>query len=625
MSIGHTADDISFSQLKREMYGYKWETFRGDALAALTIALLTLPQAMAAALLAGLPLSSGLYAAIYSSMLASFLGSSRHLVLGPSNAIAILIQAGTAEILYNHYRDLTGADRDLMAVQILTQICFITGFLQILAAGFKLGRLTQFVSYSVVVGYIVGTALAMGVAQMYVLLGIDAMVGVHSLYERATYLIFHWYNVHIPTALVGFTSLLILITLKMVNKKIPAALISLVLAGIGVYLIQIPIIGEFIDNLFAFDAHQTVQGITLVEDTGDLKDALPSMGFFFFNTSLINELLPISFAIAILSVMESTSVAKTIAASTGQTLSINQEMFGVGMGNLFSAFIGAMPISGSASRSNLNYSSGGKTRFAAIMSSVIIIVLLMSFGYLITKVPIAAFASVLIVTAAHLVNRKQFLMCLKATSSDALVLWATILSCLFLSLDVAFYIGVIISIILYLKKAAIPQLVEYDFDKSGELINLDFCPVHQEKIIRFIKVEGELFFGAADLFQSTLKSITEDDNKTKVIILQLKNARDIDATSCLALQQLNDYLKSSNRHLIACGITTPIWEVLCDSGIVELFGKENLFIFDERNPHQYMLKALERAYELAHDISIPPTALADPSIIPNLTGGVKAN
>lgn len=84
-----------------------------------------------------------------------------------------------------------------------------------------------------------------------------------------------------------------------------------------------------------------------------------------------------------------------------------------------------------------------------------------------------------------------------------------------------------------------------------------------------------------------------------MIILQLKNARDIDATSCLALQQLNDYLKSSGRHLIACGITPALWEVLCDSGIVESLGKENLFIFDERQPHQYMLKALERAYILS--------------------------
>lgn len=618
MVINHTSDDISFFAFKREIFGYSWDIFRADAMAALTVALITLPQAMAAALLAGLPLSSGLFAAIYSSMLASLLGSSRHLVVGPSNAIAILVQAGTAEILYTHYRDLTGVERDIMSVQILTQLTFLTGFFQVLAAGCKLGRLTQFVSYSVIVGYVVGTAFAMSITQLYVLLGIESASGVHSLYERGVHLIAQWHTIHIPTAIVGLISLLTLIFLKKIDKRIPAAMISLVCAAVGVYLVQIPAVSDFLDNLFTFGSHQSIQNILIVEDTGDLKEAIPSFELFFFNTGIMNQLLPISFAIALLSVMESTSVAKSIAACSGQTLSVNQEIFGLGMGNLLSAFIGGMPISGSASRSNLNYTSGAQTRFASAINSLVVACMLLAFGFFITKIPLAAFAAILLITAVNLVNAKQFLVCMKATSSDALVLWATIFSCFFFSLDMAFYIGVIISITLYLKKAAIPQLVEYDFDKSGELINLDLSGSHQEKNIRFIKVEGELFFGAADLFQSTLKSITEDDYKTKVIILQLKNARDIDATSCLALQQLSDYLRSSGRHLIACGITTPLWEVLCDSGIVESLGKENLFVFDERHPHQYMLKALARAYELV-DAPQEKEEESEFDLIPELT------
>ena len=110
-----------------------------------------------------------------------------------------------------------------------------------------------------------------------------------------------------------------------------------------------------------------------------------------------------------------------------------------------------------------------------------------------------------------------------------------------------------------------------------------------------IKVEGELFFGAADLFQTALKAFAEDDNSTKVIILQLKNTRDMDATACLALQQLHDYLKKSNRLLICCGITPTLWEVLSDSGFVKLIGKENLYIFDEKHPHLYMQKSFHRA------------------------------
>ncbi|KIC75418.1 hypothetical protein DB42_AC00240 [Neochlamydia sp. EPS4] len=606
MGANYLSDDISFSLLKREISAYSWNTFRSDAIAALTVALITLPQAMAAALLAGLPLSSGLFAAIYSSILASLLGSSPQLVVGPSNAIAILVQAGTAEVLYHHYREVVGVDRDIIALQILTQLTFLTGFLQIVAAGCKLGRLTQFVSYTVIIGYIVGTALAMVITQSYVLLGLSFMPGVHSLYERGAYLLAQWRSIHIPTTLIGMASLALLIFLRRTNQRIPAAFLSLIFAAVSVYLLQIPAIGNFIDHFFAFDAQQSVHKILLVEDTGELKNAIPHVKLFFFNTGIMNELLPVSFAIALLSIMETTSAAKSIAAGTGHALSINQEIFGIGMGNLLASFIGAMPISGSASRSNLNVTLGAKTRFASIMNSLVVALLLGAFVFFITKIPLTTFAAILLITAANLVNPKQFLVCMKATNSDALVLWATILSCLFFSLDVAFYIGIIISITLYLKKAAIPQLIEYDFDQAGELINLDRSGAHKEKNIRFIKVEGELFFGAADLFQSTLKSITEDDNKTKVIILQLKNARDIDATSCLALQQLNNYLKNSERHLITCGITPPLWDVFCASGIIESLGKENLFVFDERQPQHHMLKALSRAHELVSHSSISP-------------------
>ncbi|MFQ5729679.1 MAG: sodium-independent anion transporter, partial [Waddliaceae bacterium] len=147
-------------------------------------------------------------------------------------------------------------------------------------------------------------------------------------------------------------------------------------------------------------------------------------------------------------------------------------------------------------------------------------------------------------------------------------------------------------------KAAIPQVLQYIVDESGRIKSLEFCTKDEHTKIRFIKVKGELFFGAADLFQTTLKSIAEDDTNTRIIILQLKNARDIDATSCLALQQLYDYVESSGRHLLISGITLPIWKVMSDSGLVNLIGKENLFVIDDRNPTLYFQRALKRANEL---------------------------
>ena len=125
-----------------------------------------------------------------------------------------------------------------------------------------------------------------------------------------------------------------------------------------------------------------------------------------------------------------------------------------------------------------------------------------------------------------------------------------------------------------------------------------------QKPIRVIKVEGELFFGSADVFYATLKSIAEDDQTTKVIVLQLKNARDFDATSCLALLQLHEYLQKGKRYLIACGMSQEVWEVMSNSGVIEKLKKENLFLFDDQRAHHYLHKALTRA----KDILTLPTA-----------------
>ncbi len=619
MSHSHIAqDELSLKAFQKDFERYSWNALRSDLIAGLAVAMLTLPQALAYSLVAGLPVSTGLYASIFSAIIVAFFGSSRHLIVGPSNAIAILVQGGISSTLFTYYRDVTGPAKEELALQILTQLVLLVGFIQILAAFLKLGRLTHFVSHTVIVGYISGVALALVINQLFPLLGMSVPLGVSSLYERSFYILTHLPAMHWPTALIGVTCFFFLIGLKRIDRKIPAGAIMLVTVAILAYFL-----GYFFSYFEANDYQfldwsmitSLAQDISVVGDTkGD--GFIPQWDWPYFDPGIMNNLLPVAFAIALLSVMEASSTAKSIAASSGQHLSTNQEIFGLGMGNFFSAFIGAMPVSGSPSRSALNYENGAKTRLSAVFNSLFVFLGLFAFGFLIRHIPVTAFAALLIVSAGNIVNFKQLFLCLKATRSDAFVLVLTLLACLFLSLDIAFYIGVAMSITLYLKKAAIPQLVEFTVDESGILHSVDHTQLHEPRKIRFIKVEGELFFGAADLFQSTLKSITEDDTTTRVIILQLKNARDIDATACLALQQLYDYLKSSGRHLIGCGITHQIWDVLSDSGMVELMGKNNLFIFDERHPQLSMQKAFLRAYDLLKVEATKVVELATPAMIP---------
>jgi sulfate permease, SulP family len=607
MTIHYQYDDISLFPFKKEFSSYSWNILKQDAFSAFSVALLTIPQAMAYALLAGLPLSCGLFASIFSAITAAIFGSSRHLIAGSSTAIAILVQAGTAEVMFTYYRSLAGSEREIMTVLVLSQLALLIAFLQLAAAVCKLGRLVQFVSHSVIIGYVTGTAIAIVINQLFPFLGIESMVGNHSFYERGAYLISHVFQAHLPTILVGLGTLLSIVFLKRLDKRIPSAIITIAAATFIVYLFNL---ASYSDDAAAglIDPYQSegVRKVLLAGDSGGLFEMFPTFSFPHFETGIMNDLLPVAFAIALLSVMETATVVKSIAATSGQRLSINQEVFGIGLGNLVSSMMGAMPISGGAVRSSMNYCNGGQTRMAAILNAVISGVIAFSFGSFINFIPLSSLAALLLISSVNIVNPKQFFLCLKATSSDAFVLWVTLLSCIFFSLDIALYIGVVISVILYLKKAAIPQLMEYDIDDEGELVNISHGKRQEHKSIRVIKVEGELFFGAADLFQTTLKAFAEDDCSNQVIILQLKNARDIDATACLAVQQLHDYLKVSGRHLVACGLTTQVWEILSDSGLVEQIGKANLFLFDERHPQMHMQKAIQRAKQLTKPVVIEP-------------------
>lgn len=599
-------DEISLTSLKNDFDKYSFQALRSDLIAGLSVAMLAVPQAMAYALAAGLPVSCGLIAAIFSALIAAFFGSSRHLVVGPSNAVAILIQAGISLILFTHYREASGAVREALVFQILSQIMLLVGVIQILAAFLKLGRLTHFVSHPVIVAYLSGVALALVINQLFPFLGMDIPQNLSSLYERGSYILLNLHLVHIPTALIGVACFGILILVKKLDRKIPAGAIMLAFIALATYFLSHSYY-YFYENGYEFVDWLKVdaffQGIHVVGETsGD--GLMPRFEWPYFNASLLNSILPVAFAIAVLSLVEATSAAKGIAANSGQRLSTNQEFFGVGIGNFVSAFIGAMPISGSSSRTAVNYENGGKTRISVISSSIFVWIILLAFGVLIRDIPVAAFSALLIFSAGSIINFKQVFLCLKATRSDAMVFSWTLLSCIFLSLDIAFYIGVIMSISLYLKKSAMPQLVEYTVDDTGGIHSLDSHGPQEPRKIRFIKVEGELFFGAADLFQSALKSLTEDDTTTRVLIIQLKNARDIDATACLALQQLHSFLKNSGRSLIACGITHQIWEVLSDSDMIDIIGKNNLFIFDEKLPQQSVLRAFARAKELL-DVRLP--------------------
>ena len=222
-STAHSSDSLAFRDLREDLRQLSWRSLTKDLNAGVVVALLAIPQALAYSLVAGIPLTCGLFSAIFAAGIAAFFGSSRLSVVGPTSAMAILVQAGISDILYTYYRDATGDERDILAVQILAQLCLLVAVFQLLSSLLRLGRLTQFVSQAVIVGYITGTAIALFVGQFYVFIGLNPPVGASSLFEKITYLLGHLGGLDLRTTSIGVVSLLFLVVMRRLRPGFPAA------------------------------------------------------------------------------------------------------------------------------------------------------------------------------------------------------------------------------------------------------------------------------------------------------------------------------------------------------------------------------------------------------------------
>jgi SulP family sulfate permease len=199
--------------------------------------------------------------------------------------------------------------------------------------------------------------------------------------------------------------------------------------------------------------------------------------------------------------------------------------------------------------------------------------------------------------AVSLVNRRNIRICLRATKSDAFVFVVTFFATLMVPLHVAIFTGVGLSIMLYLRKASQPSLVEYEFNKEGNLAEAARHAQRQNPSISIVHVEGDLFFGAAELFRTQIQRTCADAN-LRVIILRMKNARHLDATSVMALEELVRTMRTSGRDLIVSGAGKDVYRVLRDSGVLDTVGRENFFMGSAQNPNLSTRNALKRAQQI---------------------------
>ena len=572
---------------------YNPTKFLHDARAAANVTMLALPQAIAHATIAGLPIIYGILCSVIAALVAPLFAGSRYTILGTTNA--------TAFMLFSFFAvnpALSGRASEL--VMLLT---LMVGLIAVAGALLRVADLLQYVSRSVLVGYIAGAAVLIMTNQLIPMLGLDKFVDTHASSSFATLLIAlvkaiphtDW-----VAMVIGVTTLAVYAAMRKWQPKWPAFALSLLLSS------------AVFGPLIRFGIPPFAHAETFVTfGFADLTPKLPRL----FHEGVFNDistLIGVALAIAFLASLENTLMSKTLAARSQERPDVNQDMFSVGMANLASALGGGMPASGSLNRSMLNHESGAATRFASMFCGLYTLVFALliaaSAGWgvpLIDYLPRAGLAALIIGQSCSLFNARHIKICLRSTGDDASVLVITFLSTLLAPLHVAIFVGVAISITLFLRKASRPFLIEYEFNDVGELREMGEKRKRPIPAISIVHVEGDLFFGAAELFRTQIQR-TITDPQLKVIILRLKNARHLDATSVMALEDLILFMREKNLHLLVSGATSDVYRVLKKSGILETIqagcnrdaGESNLFLNSPSNPNLSTRDALKRAQQL---------------------------
>ena len=586
-------EHVSPAPFAKDLRRYDFTKFRHDAWAAANVTVLAIAQGIAFAAIAGLPVVYGIICTAVAAFVAPLFAGSRHTILGPTNATAAVLFS-----FFSLHPDL--AER---ATELMPLLVFLVGLIATAGAIFRVADLLQYVSRSVLVGYISGAAVLIVANQMKSLLGVEAYLSDDKSGTLASLLVglvravphTSWISLS-----VGVVTLLIFLAFRRWRPTWPAFGIVLVISS----------------ALFGVLIHAKIGPFAGVKTfaTFGMNELMPKIPHLitadFFGD--ISALISIAFALAFLASLENSLMAKTLASKTGDRTDANQDMLAVGMANFASAAAGGMPASGSLTRSMLNHESGARTRFASMISGLytmaFAVLIAASVGWgvpLIDYVPKPALAALVIALSFSLFNLRHIRICLRSTTDDAAVLVITFVATLLAPLHVAIFIGVAISITLFLRKASRPHLVEYDFNEAGELREMGEKRQRPIPAISIVHVEGDLFFGAAELFRTQIQR-TVSDPAIHVIILRLKNARHLDATSVMALEDLILFMRGRGLHLIVSGATREVYRVMKKSGILITLqegcdrraGESNIFLTNPQNPNLSTRAALKRAQQL---------------------------
>jgi sulfate permease, SulP family len=558
---------------------YSWEKARKDLLAGVTVAAISLPQAMAYALIAGVDPRFGLYSAIVVTLVASIFGSSSHLINGPTNAISLVVFSALA---------FFDPDARFDAYQAMFLLGIMIGSIQILIAVFKLGDLTRYISESIVIGFMAGAGTLVGLTQLGNLTGIrDRGTGQqHVLYR--IWLTLSGGHVN-PRALgIGLGTIVLVVVLRKISRKYRLPQFDMLVALI---------VAAAIAAFFGW-SKPALDGKTIIAVVGSVPRSLPLPHIPEIKFWWVKELSGSALAIAFLGLLEALAIAKSIANTTRQTLDFNRQCMAEGLANLTGGFFQCLPGSGSLTRSAINFQAGAVSRFSGVLAASTVALVVVALAPYARYIPKPALAGLLLVTAVRLVDWKRLSYAMRASRYDAGLVLVTALSAVFISVEFSILIGVALSILMFVPRAALLR--------SSELV------VSKERVVRerlpedppctamvLYDLEGELFFGAAPELDRTfdrLKQRTKDEN-IRFVVLRLKRTRNPDMVSMERFDHFLHDMQARGVTVLLCGIRPAFAKAMTNLRFQDWLPADRIFL-EEDEKFSATLKAVRHVYEI---------------------------
>ncbi|WP_409522413.1 SulP family inorganic anion transporter [Nitrincola sp. MINF-07-Sa-05] len=437
---------------------------RADLMAGLTGAVLVAPQGVAYALLAGLPPEYGLYTAIIPTILAALFGSSPLMVSGPTAALSIALFATLQPFAES------GSEAFISLVLTLT---LLAGLFQLLLGMARLGAVVDLVSHTVVIGFTAGAALIIATSQLPYALGVSSS-GSLSFTASWYYLLSQIGNIEPIALLLAAATLIICIVFKRWLPRWPGMLIALIAAALLAALID--------------------PDAQLVTRLSTIPAGLPPLSLPDFSPETIRLLIPGAIALGLLGLAEAAAISRSLASHSGQRINSNQEFIGQGLSNIGGAFFSSYISSGSFTRSGLNATAGARSPLAAVFSALFLIILILLAAPLLRHVPLAAMAGMLLVVAFNLIDFHSIREILKSSRAESAVMLITFISTLMLALEFAIFFGVIVSLVLYLRRTTRPPVVESLLSQAPDRLPESLS----EASCHVLRIDGSLFFGACE-------------------------------------------------------------------------------------------------------------------------------